>query len=907
MNYGETPVNSSTTQGGGKGSGLNTAIKSNEAWLWGSTKWRNDADGLGIKLSYPSLVVVLSWTQVNFYLKDGSAITSVPSLELQSNKNGHDALGSEHLWIHPFRHTVTGSDSKTDRNILSNPSCPQLDQLLNKRGNLGKTTQEESRVEMLGVNTSLTYDGAKLMRVHHSQHGGKIMEKANAGSNSPDTRGTWKTVKTNSGTPKMLLNSRCLNETPNKLFARGPRWVQDLPKGVRFISTGTSFTDSHSLIEAVEGKQRELMELARNKGKYDKTVLDKQLLFARSRIFRELAVAQISRQAGSPTPGVDREIYDKSDKTIYSSLVEYLRETIYHPNKYRASAIKRVWIPKPGKSEERPLGIPTLKDRTLQALINLVLLPLVELDSDPNSYGFRPHRDCKMALAAVRVQLRTVYLPLERKPGVKTPPLLCKANHDKYILDANIKGFFDNINHEWLISNICLHPELKKILRQWLKAKILDKGRFAACLDLASYPPLLNPGTPQGSRGIISPTLANFTLNGLEKTVNESIFPWTKQAAKEQRMRIQHTDGTITRMPMSTHVIRYADDFVVITRSQNILGKYIVPAINSFLRERGLWLSPTQTKQYCLNQDGSQLDFLGYTFKYRTQWSSKKTMISSNPEGKAAIALYPNQQKVIAHIQKLRSIFKESQNSSAIELISKLNPVIREWSNYFNLDNSSRYRTIVREALYRLTWEWIMKKHPTLGKRYLAKLYFLIDIDQKEPEEEISVDDNSPIIDYSTTTTGYKNTKFKNYKWTFHGKSWTTSALNNNQTKNVRYAYLLNPTDCTPVTAAIKYILPEKFRNVNAFDKEIKEVIDKRLKLTLEISPKTPTLKEKLFKIQKGKCWICDKLIDYECLHYNTIHVHHIHHAIMKGGSKFALKNLAITHSWCHRGHNHYK
>jgi RNA-directed DNA polymerase len=825
--------------------------------------------------------------QMNFYLKDGTAIISDPSFELKSNKNGHDVLETEHLWIHPFRHAVTGSNSRpgrykkvktiiyqifTDTNILSNPSY-QLDQLLNKRGNLGKTTL--TRVEMLGVKTSLTYDGAKLRWVHHSQHGGKIMEKANAGSNSPYTRGTLKTVETNSGTIKMLPNSKYLNETPYKLFAHG-RWIQDLPKGVRFISTGTS-TDYHSLREAVDEKQRELMELARNKGKYDKTVLDKQLLFARSRIFRELAVTQISRKAGSQTPGVDREIYDKSDETMHSSLVEYLRETIYHPNKYRATAIKRAWIPKPGKTEKRLLGIPTLRDRTLQALINLVLLPLVELNSDPNSYGFRPHRDCKMAIAAVRIQLKTVDVS---KPGVKTNALF-KANHDKYILDADIKGLFDNINHEWLISNICLHSELKKILHQWLKAKILDKGTYADPLN----------GTPQG--GIISPTLANFTLNGLEKTVNESIFPLTK--SKEQRMKIKYADGTSTRLPIPTHVIRYADDFIVITRSKNILGKYIVPAIDSFLKERGLWLSPTKTKQYCLSQDGSQLDFLGYTFKYRTQWSSKKTMIYNKQEGKAAIALYPNRQKVIAHIQKLRSIFKESQNSSAMELISKLNPVIRGWSNYFNLDNSSRYRSIVREALYRLTWTWMIRKHPTLGKRNLAKLYLLID--QKDKEK--TVDDNSPLIDSVN-----KNSKFKNYKWTFHGKSWTKSRYN--KTKIERFAYLLNPINCAPITAAIIYLLPEKLRNVNAFDKEIKEVIDKRLKLTLEISPKTPTLKEKLFKIQKGKCWICDQLIDYEYLHYNTIHIHHIN-PIMKGGSKFALKNLAITHSWCHREHNHYE
>jgi 5-methylcytosine-specific restriction endonuclease McrA len=177
------------------------------------------------------------------------------------------------------------------------------------------------------------------------------------------------------------------------------------------------------------------------------------------------------------------------------------------------------------------------------------------------------------------------------------------------------------------------------------------------------------------------------------------------------------------------------------------------------------------------------------------------------------------------------------------------------------------------------------KKHPTLGKRSLAKLYFLTD--QKDKEK--TVDGNSPLIDSVN-----KNSKFKNNKWTFHGKSWTKSRYN--KTKLERFAYLLNPTNCTPITAAIRYLLPEKLRDINAFDKDIKRVIDKRLKLTLEISPKTPTLKEKLFKIQNGKCWICDRLIDYEYLHYNTVHIHHIH-PIMKGGSKFVLKNLAITHS----------
>jgi group II intron reverse transcriptase/maturase len=751
---------------------------------------------------------------VNFSFKDGTAITSIPFLELKSNKTGHGVLETEHLWIHPVRHTVTGSNSKPDKskkikatihcivadiNALSNQSH-QLDQLQNKRGNLGKTPQYGNFFSgaMLGAKTSLTYGGKKLRWANDSQHGGKIMEKANARSNSPDTQGTLKIVETRlrTLTSWVLLNSRSLNETSYKLFVY-KAWIQDLPKEGRFISSKT-FTYYRILLGAVFEKQRELMELARNKGKYDKTVLDKQLLFARSKPFRELAVIQISRKSSSQTLGVDQEIHDKIGENMHKSLVEYLREIIYHPNKYRVTTIKRASVSRPEKIEKRLMKIPTIKDRTLQALINLVLLPLVELNSDPNSYGFRPHRDCKMAVAAVRIQLKTV---VESKPNVSL-----KANHKQWILNADIKGFFGVINHEWLTSNVYLHLELKKILHQWLKAKILDKGAVYA-------DPLI--GTPQS--GIISPTLVNFTLNGLETLITEPIFPLVK--FREQKVKIKYIDGKSTRMATSIHVIRYAGDLIVITKSKNILSKYIVPVINSFCKEKGLWLSPTKTKQYCFSLNGSQLNFLGYTFKYRTRWSFKKTIIYSKQKGKAAIALYPNRRIVIAQIRKLRLIFKGYQNSSAMELISKLNPVIRRWSNYFNLDNCSRYRSLIREALYRLTWMWMRKKHPTLGKRNLAKLYFLTY--QKNKEKTANV--KSLLMDSAN-----KDFKFKNNRWIFHCKSLTKS--NYNKDKIEVFVYLLNPTNCTPITAAMRYLLPEKLRNVNAFDKEIKEVTDKHLK-----------------------------------------------------------------------------
>jgi hypothetical protein len=127
-----------------------------------------------------------------------------------------------------------------------------------------------------------------------------------------------------------------------------------------------------------------------------------------------------------------------------------------------------------------------------------------------------------------------------------------------------------------------------------------------------------------------------------------------------------------------------------------------------------------------------------------------------------------------------------------------------------------------------------------------------------------------------------------------YGESKSESRFRNKSTN--RIAYLLNPVNCSPIVAAIRHLIPNTLLNVHAFEDKIDELVKLKLKISLISTPKTPTLKEKLYKIQKGKCSMCSKEIDYNYLHLNTIHIHHVA-PIKSGGDKFVLKNLALTHS----------
>jgi RNA-directed DNA polymerase len=213
-----------------------------------------------------------------------------------------------------------------------------------------------------------------------------------------------------------------------------------------------------------------------------------------------------------------------------------------------AQPTRRVWIPKPGTTEKRGLGIPVMRDRAAQALVKLALEPEWEAHFEPNSYGFRPGRSKHDAIEAIFTTIKQ------------------KA---KFVLDADIAKCFDRINHNALLNKLHTSPRMRRVIKEWLKAGVMDGGKL--------FP--TEEGTPQG--GVVSPLLANIALHGLETAIRQA-FPQTKMIQGRQR-------------EWQPYVIRYADDFVALHEDETVI-KHVQQLVNTWLAEMGLELKPSKTR-----------------------------------------------------------------------------------------------------------------------------------------------------------------------------------------------------------------------------------------------------------------------------------------------------------------------
>jgi RNA-directed DNA polymerase len=273
-----------------------------------------------------------------------------------------------------------------------------------------------------------------------------------------------------------------------------------------------------------------------------------QHLLTRSFSGKTIAVKQVTENSGKRTPGVDRIIWNTPVK----------KEAAVHDLKqrgYQALPLRRLYIPK-ANGKMRPLGIPTMKDRAMQALYLLALDPVAESTADPNSYGFRKDRSTADAIAQCFMALG-------------------KKHSAQWILEGDLKACFDEISHPWMLAHI---PMDKTILRKWLKAGFIDQNTL--------HP--TEAGTPQG--GVISPVAANLTLDGLEAFLRER-YP-----------QLGHGRSALVNM------VRYADDFIITGRTKQLLESEVKPLVTEFFKTRGLELSQEKTRITHIEEG---FDFLG--------------------------------------------------------------------------------------------------------------------------------------------------------------------------------------------------------------------------------------------------------------------------------------------------------
>jgi RNA-directed DNA polymerase len=398
-----------------------------------------------------------------------------------------------------------------------------------------------------------------------------------------------------------------------------------------------------------------------------------QRLLVRSRAARLLATRRVTQDnRGKRTAGVD------GVKALTPRQRLRLAQTLHLPR--RAAPLRRVWIPKPGRDERRPLGIPTVGDRAAQALAKLALEPEWEAKFEANSYGFRPGRGAHDAIAAIWNAIRL-------KP--------------KYVLDADLTKCFDRIDQRVLLTRMGTYPTMARALRAWLHAGVMDG-------------PTLFPteaGTPQG--GVVSPLLANIALHGLESALRRAV-PGTRQ----------HEGWRPT-------VVRYADDFVVLHQDLGVIHQLREQAVR-WLGEIGLELHPTKTRiGHTLHEHQGQrpgFDFLGFEIR---QYPVGRTHSGTKRSGpRPAIRLghktliRPSADAMRRHAQQLSALVRDSGAMPTAVLIQRLIPVIRGWTRYYRSSAAKRSFAKQDYHLYQMLGRWAHRRHPKKSRHWIVRHYW---------------------------------------------------------------------------------------------------------------------------------------------------------------------------------------
>lgn len=404
--------------------------------------------------------------------------------------------------------------------------------------------------------------------------------------------------------------------------------------------------------------------------------LQKLLLKSNSNLLQSIRrVTQIN--SGKVTPGIDNDIrLTPADRLALFLDLEMKTEGLYG---WEPKAVKRTYIPKPD-GRQRPLGIPTIKDRVWQNVVKNALEPEWEQQFENSSYGFRPSRSYNDAL-------NRVYVALAKKTRL-------------WVVDADISRCFDNIDHDYLIRKL-IHFPGRSIIEKWLKAGIFYDGVWSE-----------SGGTPQG--GIISPLLCNIALHGMESEIGGKLSP----------------DGYVKGPRL---LVRYADDFVVLCTTHEE-AQASLEDVKRSLAKRGLEIAANKTKVTHL-VDG--FDFLGFNVKLYVRWEvdyNKLFKVERTVDGvnfykrfdvnRTLLLIKPSLKSIKNCQSKIKSVFTSSKQTNVGNLIDRLNPILRGWALSKNCWHSNRTFHAMDSYVYNLCWRWIHRIHPNKNNRWLKKRYF---------------------------------------------------------------------------------------------------------------------------------------------------------------------------------------